>query len=334
MTDNNLNDNDKDKDNIKKKYCGIQEYDIIGDHYILEKQIGSGSFGEVFECIRKSDNRILAAKTENYFEDECGNMKKSKLLLEKKIYRILDKNGVKHIPKIYGYFQGSKIGHSHIMVMSLLGQSLDKIFEKYNNKLNLGSIIKLGIDLVSIIKRIHKAGIIHRDIKPNNFMIGKYNKSYVYIMDFGLSKKYITNNGKHMEYSTGRSLIGTPRYSSLNVHMGIEPGRRDDLESIGYMLIYFLKGKLPWQGLKLPANKKHTDKNKTKQRKLNQIYYVKKTTSVKKLCQGLPNCFIEYIEYVRKLNFYDEPNYDYLIKLFNNTIKNHSIDVKYEWDKK
>lgn len=320
---NNLNNSIK-KNTIK---CKTREYNVIGNYYILQTQIGSGSFGEVFKCIRRSDNRTLAAKTENYFEDSNGCMKKCKLLLEKKIYHILNKNGVKHIPKIYGYFQGSKIGHSHIMVMSLLGESLDKIFENCNNKFKLCSILKLGIDLISIIKRIHNAGIIHRDIKPNNFMIGKNNKSYVYIMDFGLSKKYISKTGKHMPYSTGRSLIGTPRYSSLNIHMGFEPSRRDDLESIGYMLIYFAKGKLPWQGLKLPK-----DKNKSKENKLNQIYYVKKITRLNKLCDGLPNCFVEYLDYVRNLKFTDTPDYEYLISLFNETCKNEDIKLEYEWD--
>jgi casein kinase 1 len=320
----------KNTKNSKKK-CKTQEYNVVGNHYILRKQIGSGSFGEVFQCIRRSDNRVLAAKTENYVEDK-GVMKKCKLLLEKNIYRHLYKNNVKHIPKIYGYFQGSKPGHSHVMIMSLLGESLDKIFENCGNKLNLGSVLKLSVDLISIMKRIHDAGIIHRDIKPNNFMIGKNNKSYVYIMDFGLSKKYVSKTGKHMPYSTGRTLIGTPRYSGLNVHMGLEPSRRDDLESIGYMLIYFAKGELPWQGLRLPKSKQCEDKNKNKERKLNQIYYVKKTTSLQKLCEGLPSCFVQYLEYVKKLTFTVTPDYEYLINLFLQCAKEEKISLKYEWD--
>ena len=320
--------------NVKKssKKCRTQEYNVVGNHYILRKQIGSGSFGEVFKCIRRTDNRLLAAKTENYIEDDNGIMKKCKLVLEKNIYRHLDKNGVKHIPKIYGYFQGSKPGHSHVMIMSLLGESLDKIFENCGNKMNISSVLKLSIDLVSIMKRIHDAGIIHRDIKPNNFMVGKNNKSYIYIMDFGLSKKYVGKNGNHMPSCTGRTLIGTPRYSGLNVHMGLEPSRRDDLESIGYMLIYFIKGELPWQGLKLPKSKQCEDKNKNKERKLSQIYYVKKTTGIKKLCDGLPSCFVEYLDYVKKLTFTCTPDYDYLINLFVKSAKEENISLKYEWD--
>jgi serine/threonine protein kinase len=109
--------------------------------------------------------------------------------------------------------------------------------------------------------------------------------------------------------------------------MGFEPSRRDDLESIGYMLIYFAKGKLPWQGLKLPK-----DKNKSKENKLNQIYYVKKITRLNKLCDGLPNCFVEYLDYVRNLKFTDTPDYEYLISLFNETCKNEDIKLEYEWD--
>lgn len=321
-----------EKKSKKKNKNKTLDYEVIAKHYFLKKQIGSGSFGKVFQCVENSTNKVMAAKTENYAKNKDGSMKKCKLLLEKNIYRHLSKSGVKHIPKVYGYFQGSKSGHQHVMVMSLLGASLDKVFEKHGNKFDLGSVLKLGIDLMIIMQRIHDAGIIHRDIKPNNFMIGGKNKSYMYIMDFGLSKKYVSRHGKHMSYSTGRDLIGTPRYSGLNVHMGFEPSRRDDLESIGYMLIYFLKGKLPWQGLKIPKSKQFKNKKKNKKQKLRQIYHVKKMTPLHKLCEDLPDCFENYLKCVRKLNFTERPNYEYLINLFKDTAKEENINLKYEWD--
>ncbi len=139
-------------------------------------------------------------------------------------------------------------------------------------------------------------------------------------MDFGLAKQYV-NQEKHISIRVERSLVGTARYASTNVHMGIEPSRRDDLESVGYMLVYFLKGKLPWQGLK-------------KQKNVDQIKLIGDTkmfTSLKRLCENIPECFLEYINYCKRLSFDETPDYEYLKSLFMQTANNKNVQLKYCW---
>ena len=148
-------------------------------------------------------------------------------------------------------------------------------------------------------------------------------KHIIYLIDFGLSKFYETNN-EHIEYKKSKGFTGSYRYSSIRNHKGIEQSRRDDLESIGYMLIFFLKGKLPWQGLK-GSNKKKKSTN---------IYRVKRNISIDELCEDLPNEFNEYIKYVRLLKFKEKPDYVFLKNLFVNLLKKnkHTIDNIYDWN--
>ena len=268
----------------------------FSDKYDLVKRIGSGSFGDVYLLKDKETQLNIASKIEDFIG------KKTKLEFEKKIYNILHKNNIICIPKIYNFLKTNKY---HILNMELLGESLDVLFENNNKVFDISTVLKLGIEITHIIKNLHQSDIIHRDIKPNNFMIGKHDKSKIYIMDFGLSKIFIKND-KHIQFSTDKHIVGTARYISTNIHSGIEPSRRDDLESIIYMLIYFLKGKLPWQGLKKDKQKKQIEK----------IKEIKMCTSIEKLCKKIPKCFYEYIKYVKKLDFYDEPDYNYLINLF------------------
>jgi serine/threonine protein kinase len=284
---------------------------LFQDNYDLIKKIGSGSFGDVYLSKHKQSDVLMASKVEDF------KGKHTKLQSEKRIYRILHDANVDQIPKIFEFMKTRKY---HIMNMELLGKSLDKIFESYDKQFDLTTVFKLGLDMIDIMEQLHDAGIIHRDIKPNNFMMGVEDKGKLYIMDLGLSKIYMKKD-RHIKYSTDRNIVGTARYISNNIHLGFEPSRRDDMESIGYLLVYFLKGKLPWQGLK--------KSKKTSQ--IEKIKEVKLCTSPSKLCKGLPPSFCKFLVHIRELGFYDRPDYDYLKKIILDDAENLGVVPKYCW---
>jgi serine/threonine protein kinase len=283
------------------------------DNYELINKIGSGSFGEVYIAKNKTDNKMYAAKIE-----EIKN--KNRLKSEYNIYKKINKdNKIIGIPKIYNFIQTSDY---NIMIMDLLGSSLESIYEKNDRKISMNCLFKLSIDMIDLIYNFHKRGFIHRDIKPSNFLFN-YQKPFntLYIMDFGLSKPYVIN-GEHIDIKFDRSLIGTARYCSLNIHWGIEPSRRDDLESIAYILIYLFKGGLPWQGLKKDKNKNQVEKIGDK----------KLTVQTEDLCKDMPECFRLLLDYARGLKFEQTPDYKYIRDIFNKDIQKLNITPQYDWN--
>jgi serine/threonine protein kinase len=281
--------------------------EIFLEHYMIVKKIGSGSFGEVYEA-QDEQNNVYAIKIED-------KTKKNKLKKEYNIYRKIS-DATNSTPTIYSYMETEKY---NILVMELLGSNLEELFVQNNKQFDKTSVMNLGLNIIKIIEQFHKKGFIHRDIKPSNFLVDTASKNKIYMMDFGLSKKYVSN-GKHMELKNIKSLIGTPRYVSTNVHDNIEPSRRDDLESIGYMLLYLYNGKLPWQGIKTSKKSSmHTT-----------IGIMKKSISLEELTQNTPSCFYKYLYYVRNLNYDETPNYKYLTNLFNNELNVVEYN-KYIW---
>lgn len=174
--------------------------------------------------------------------------------------------------------------------------------------LTLYEVLQLADQLLERVDTFHSRHLIHRDIKPANFVIGTGETSnIVYCVDFGLSKRYRhPKNLQHIPHRDGRSLTGTPRYASINNHLGIEQSRRDDLESIAYVLVYFLKGSLPWQGLKA----------KNAQKKYRLIMEKKQQVSIAQLCAGCPSQFGEFLAYTRALKFDTKPDIPFLRKMF------------------
>lgn len=283
------------------------------DDYLIVEQLGSGSFGEVYLAQYKKGGYV-AVKVEE-------KKKVHRVYNEYKIYKYLHSSGFDTgLPKIHDYLQSEDY---NILVMQLLGPSLEDLFNKENRKLKLETVYLMAIQIITLLEKLHKSGYIHRDIKPNNFLIGRDdNQSQIYMMDFGLSKKYI-EDGKHIKLRNGRSLIGTARYASVNMHMGFEPSRRDDLESVGYMLVYFLKGSLPWQGIR----------KKKKNKQIESIGDSKMCTNPDNLCNGLPSCFRNYIKYCRKLGFNEDPDYDHMRNMFIKSSTSRNIVPKFEWIK-
>jgi len=313
----------------------------VGGKYRLGKKIGSGSFGDIYLGHNVSSGEDVAIKLESV------KSRHPQLLYESKIYRIL--SGGVGIPNLYWY---GVEGDYNVMVMELLGPSLEDLFMFCSRQFTLKTVVMLADQLLSRIEYIHSRSFLHRDIKPDNFLIGLNKRAnHVYVIDYGLAKKYRDpKTMQHIPYTDKKNLTGTARYASINTHCGIEQSRRDDLESLGYVLMYFLRGALPWSGLKVclhcspqidhssdallltywrvPVNLQAT----TKKQKYEKIMERKISTPIDKLCGGYPQEFATFLNYARALRFEDKPDYSYLRKLFASIVQRENIVFDYVFD--
>jgi serine/threonine protein kinase len=276
----------------------------VGDKkkdYTIKRYIGCGSFGNVYEAVDKN-GRECALKIPIKTEEKDGT---SSLLKEIEVYKILS-NPEKGIANM----KVERDNTSKFIVMDLLGCSLENLLNK-KKKMTTTEVAWRAIQMIDIIRYIHSFGYIHRDIKPDNFVVGHRNEDELYCIDFGLAKRYINNSGVHISYSKTKRFVGTARYASLAAHEGAELSRRDDLESIGYILVYLAKGRLPWQNIK----------NKDKRKKYKLIEEMKRKESIESLCKGMPREFFIYFNYVKTLSFDEKPHYTSLKNMFSRLLE-------------
>ncbi|KAK9721788.1 Palmitoylated plasma membrane-bound casein kinase [Basidiobolus ranarum] len=289
---------------------------IVGEQYKIGKKIGEGSFGVIYEGVHLAKNQAVAIKFEPRKSDA------PQLRDEYRTYKILA--GTPGVPSAYYFGQE---GMHNFLVIDLLGPSLEDLFEMCRRKFSVKTVAMLAKQMLTRVEAVHNHHLIYRDIKPDNFLSGRLNTkqcNMVYLVDFGMAKQYRDPKTKqHIPYRERKSLSGTARYMSINTHLGREQSRRDDLESLGHVFFYFLRGSLPWQGLKAATNKQ----------KYERIGEKKQTTPVKELCEGFPEQFATYLTYVRKLGFEETPNYDYLRGLFDQVILKvgQKDDGIYDW---
>jgi serine/threonine protein kinase len=266
----------------------------INNKYLIIKKIGEGSFGTIYKGRNIRTNEYVAIKVEPI-------RKGTKLLKnESIIYNHL--NNCVGIPSVK-WFGKDKI--NYYMVINLLGESLQDLKNK-NTSFSLKLTLQIGINIINLLKTIHNKGFVHRDIKPDNFLLGLNNKSnQIYIIDFGLCKPYIYKE-KHIDIKSSHSLIGSKTYASINAHDFIELSRRDDLESLGYMMLYFYLGELSWQHLIEGSNE--------------DIKYMKKNLKL----ESIPEVLVNYIKYVKNMEFNENPNYYLIIDNFKMSIEDIS----------
>ncbi|KAH8324534.1 hypothetical protein KR074_009946, partial [Drosophila pseudoananassae] len=288
---------------------------VVGGKYHVLKAIGSGSFGDIYQGVNLKDGSDVAIKV------EPSDAKYPQLMYEAKVYELLaDSAG---FPALL-HFGCEK--NYNAMVIELLGSSLEQLFNKCKRRFSLKTVLMLVDQLLLRLQCVHEHGFIHRDIKPDNFLmgLGKHSNK-LFLIDFGLSKRFKDiGTEQHIPYRKDRNLTGTVRYASINAQQGVEQSRRDDMESLGYCMMYFNIGNLPWQGITAA----------TKKQKYEKILEKKTSVSIEELCKGFPAEFALYMKYVRNLRFKEPPDHVYLRQLFRLMFRSlgNQYDYMYDWN--
>ncbi|KAK9055699.1 hypothetical protein SSX86_026784 [Deinandra increscens subsp. villosa] len=287
---------------------------VVGGKFKLGRKIGSGSFGELYLGVNISTGEEVAVKL------EPAKTKHPQLHYESKVYMLLQ--GGTGVPSLKWF---GVEGEYNVMVIDLLGPSLEDLFNYCNRKFSLKTVLMLADQLINRVEYMHARSFLHRDLKPDNFLMGLGRRAnQVYIIDFGLAKKYRDlQTHRHIPYRENKNLTGTARYASVNTHLGVEQSRRDDLESLGFVLMYFLRGSLPWQGLRAG----------TKKQKYDRISEKKMLTPIEVLCKSYPSEFTSYFDYCRSLKFENKPDYSYLKRLFRDLFirEGYQFDYVFDW---
>ena len=285
--------------------------------FVVGKEIGTGSFGVVYSGIDKNSGNEVAIKFENM------DMNGQQVVQESKVYISLVNTTI--IPKFH--WMGSCPNYL-VLVTDLMGNNLYQLIKLCGGKFSMQTTLLLAFRMLNCVEVLHKHGLIHRDIKPENFILGKRaeDKDTVYIIDFGLTRKYVTVTGSHIGYVEGQPFVGNSRFASINALKGIEQSRRDDVEALLYTWVYFAKGTLPWISLG----------NSPKKSNHQRILECKQKISTNELFKNMPKEFVRIYFSVKQLRFSDAPNYKLIKSLLSAAFKRvcpgKSIDGPPEYD--
>lgn len=301
---------------------------LLENFQIVEK-LGQGSFGTIYSAILKKINpkgknfpTQYAIKIETFDPNNSISLSNRTLSREAKFLFTL-----KDLPGFPRIFYCSSFHDRTVMIIEKLGDSLENIFNKLDKKFGLQTVVLIAEQALQRLEVLSQKGIVHRDLKPDNFLLDSQKPNLIHLIDFGLSKKFLKETGEHIETQKGVGLVGTPRYTSINSHLGLQQSRRDDLESLGYILVYFLKGKLPWMNI-------HVQKSAMLNSEIKNTVILKKKqgTTLEALCENLPIEFLEYFSYVKKLKFDETPDYQMLIRKFRGLLKDQKEAHLFEWE--